>query len=364
MEQANMKSYDYAQRKGVRYISWDEFAALSAQLAERLEPYKPEVIVGIARAGLLPATAVASSLRRELLPVRLTRRKDDIVVYDGPVWKVPLSTEVAGKVVAVIDEIADSGETLRMVVAEAIMLGASQVISASLVTHTWADPQPQISALVSDELIIFPWDRRVLTDGQWETHPELLNAMVAQYGASDAHPSQPSLRMLEVRRHSMRAIPEQHLSQAGVDLARRVGESSGPFARVITSEVPRAFETAIAMGFAVDEQNEILNQLTPGVEDEVAWDAGFAAFALAAQLAGETARYSQAMADFWRTTLEETPNGDSVLMVTHGGIVEAGAVACLPQADHVAWGPYCDYCEGVRLYFDGQRFTNIQILRT
>jgi uncharacterized protein len=362
-KQVNMRSYDYTRRSGVRQISWGEFANLSAHLAELLEPFNPEVIVGIARAGLLPATTVASSLRRELFPVRLTRRKDDIVVYDGPIWKVPLSTEVAGKVVAVIDEIADSGETLRMVVAEAVMLGASQVISACLVSHTWADPKPQVSALVSDELIIFPWDRRVLADGQWVSHPEILSALAAQSGPSGSPATAKSLRTLEVRRHTMRLIPDQHLTQAGVELARRIGESTGPFERIVTSTVPRAFETALAMGFAVDEQNEILSQLGPGVEDEVDWDAGFAAFARAVQLGAATARFARTQADFWHTAVENLSDGGSALLVTHGGFVEAGAVASLPQADHEAWGPFCDYCEGVRLYFDGERFTNIQILR-
>ena len=32
------------------------------------------------------------------------------------------------------------------------------------------------------------------------------------------------MRYLEVRRHTMRTKPGEHLSQAGVDLARRVGE--------------------------------------------------------------------------------------------------------------------------------------------
>src|SRR3712207_226910 len=42
------------------------------------------------------------------------------------------------------------------------------------------------------------------------------------------------------------------LSQEGVNLARTLGGALGPFAQVVTSVVPRARETAIAMGFAVD----------------------------------------------------------------------------------------------------------------
>ncbi|NCA13890.1 MAG: histidine phosphatase family protein, partial [Proteobacteria bacterium] len=87
---------------------------------------------------------------------------------------------------------------------------------------------------------------------------------------------------IEVRRHAMRAPGGVHLVQAGVALARRVGEGLGPFAVVITSPIPRAFETAIAMGFAVDDVDDHLALLPSKVLDRVAWDGGFGAWAAAA----------------------------------------------------------------------------------
>lgn len=175
-----MKSYDYAHRSGVKRITWDDFASLAAHLAELLEPFQPQVILGIAQAGLFPATAVACSLRREFFPIRLTRRLNDEVVYDQPVWKVPVPPEVTGKIVAVVDEMADTGQTLALVTESARSLGAVQVVTASLVCHTWADPFPQLSALVSDEFIIFPWDQQVLAGGKWILHPEIEAGLKAQ----------------------------------------------------------------------------------------------------------------------------------------------------------------------------------------
>jgi hypoxanthine phosphoribosyltransferase len=177
-----IKPYDYAHRKGVRYISWEDFASLSARLAELLEPTRPEIILGIARAGLFPSTAVACSLQRELFPIRLTRRVNDRVVHSQPIWKVPIPSEVKGKKVAVIDEIADTGETLAMASMRAKELGALQVITATLVSHSWASPAPLFTALVSDELIIFPWDEQVLDHGKWVIHPEVDAAIKSQSG--------------------------------------------------------------------------------------------------------------------------------------------------------------------------------------
>jgi len=73
------------------------------------------------------------------------------------------------------------------------------------------------------------------------------------------------MKIIEIRRHSIRSKPGEHLSQQGVTLARLVGENLGPFDKVITSTLPRAFETAIAMGFAVDEQLELLGSTGDGL---------------------------------------------------------------------------------------------------
>ena len=188
-----MRSYDYAHRTGVRPISWEEFAALAATLAERLAEIGVEVVVGIARAGLFPATAVACALRRELYPARLTRRVDDEVAFATPVWRVPVAAEVAGKVVAVVDEIADTGETLALVREAARERGAARVVSACLVSHSWANPAPDIVALVSDELVIFPWDRQVLIGGRWQPHPEIVAAIAQQQTNIQRPPETPVL---------------------------------------------------------------------------------------------------------------------------------------------------------------------------
>lgn len=175
-----MKSYDYSQRKGVEEISWERFAGLAATLAERLADNKIEVVVGIARAGLFPATAVACALRKELFPVRITRRVNDQVTFRQPVWKVDVSKEVAGKRVAVIDEIADTGETLRLVAQRVREQGAAGVVTTCLVSHSWAVPAPDHFALLTDALVIFPWDKQVYQAGQWQVNPELADALKLQ----------------------------------------------------------------------------------------------------------------------------------------------------------------------------------------
>jgi broad specificity phosphatase PhoE len=74
------------------------------------------------------------------------------------------------------------------------------------------------------------------------------------------------MRRIEVRRHSITEKSRgsgSHLSQEGVALARRVGSSLGSFASVVTSASPRAIETALAMGYAVDDNVDLPSGYLP-----------------------------------------------------------------------------------------------------
>lgn len=161
----------------------------------------------------------------------------------------------------------------------------------------------------------------------------------------------------------MRLQPGQHLNQAGVDLARRVGKDIGPFDLVITSTTARAFETAIAMGFAVHEQLPGLETLPAGFEDEVDWDAGYVAFteAMARLPNGAVATYARSMRELHTKIAERLQEGGRALVISHGGVVEASAVGCVPSGDFEGW-PGCDYCEGVRLTYDSGKFTGVALL--
>ncbi len=172
------------------------------------------------------------------------------------------------------------------------------------------------------------------------------------------------MRYLEVRRHSARVKPSAHLSQEGVDLARRVGAGIGPFARVWTSPVTRAVETAVAMGFAIDgDIPELGTDHLPRVGPEVDFTGGYVAWATAAHAGGNMAHYVLAQAALWSRLACELRDGEAALVIGHEGTMEGGAVGCLPHADHAAWGRMCAFCEGVRLGHDGARFVGVEVLR-
>lgn len=171
------------------------------------------------------------------------------------------------------------------------------------------------------------------------------------------------MKTIEIRRHSIRSSPGVHLNQQGVALARRVGQNLGPFDRVVTSTLPRAFETAIAMGFAVDEQSELMSGYSDSVEREAPYPLSCAGYAEVVRAGKAAAQYANQLKDLYTKLANRLPDGRAALVVNHGGVLELGAVACLPEADHYKWGSHFEYCEGVRLFWEDGKFINAEILR-
>jgi len=172
-----MKPYDYKSRKGMRKIGWEEFHSMCKKLASKVSRDDFDIFIGIARAGLYPATLVAGMLRKEFYPIRITRRKNDKIKWKKPIRKTNVPGEIRSARVLVIDDVSDSGETLSVVTKRLREKGAKKVKTGVLIFHSWAKPKPDYFALKSDKCVIFPWDTQILVSGKWKLHPEIARAM-------------------------------------------------------------------------------------------------------------------------------------------------------------------------------------------
>lgn len=169
-------------------------------------------------------------------------------------------------------------------------------------------------------------------------------------------------KFIEIRRHAARAKPGQHLSQQGIAMARMIGGGLGPFDRVVTSPLPRAIETAVAMGFAVDEEEEALASYGEDVEMVLPWPQPFAAYQ-AARHHPAVQRATRRLSALYTALANYLAEGRAALVISHGGIVELSAVACVPEADYGSFGPFVDCCEGVRLTWEQDAFTGVEVFR-
>ncbi len=172
--------YSYDNRQGVLPISWEDFFSLCKGLALAVASYQPEIILGIARGGLYPATLLSHLLQAELYPIRLTSRFQDRVVYDEPQWLVKPPPIISNRRILIVDEICGKGRTLRMATQEVENLGATAIKTAVMYAHSPGQDVPDYIGIISDALILNPWDREIVRDGEFVFHPEYVLALEKQ----------------------------------------------------------------------------------------------------------------------------------------------------------------------------------------
>jgi len=172
--------YDYTTRKGIHPISWEDFHGICKALALSISRFGPEIILPIGRGGYYPGTLLAHILQIEIYPVRISRRVNDVVIYKSPKWLIEPPAEVAGRKVLIVDEICSVGETISIVKAKVAELGALAIRSAVLYAHSWGCDVPDYIGLITDALVLNPWDREILHDGMFQFHPEYVEALAHQ----------------------------------------------------------------------------------------------------------------------------------------------------------------------------------------
>jgi broad specificity phosphatase PhoE len=173
------------------------------------------------------------------------------------------------------------------------------------------------------------------------------------------------MKKIEYRRHTKRKRPHPNINQKGVKLARKVGKKMGKFDLVVTSSLPRAYETAIAMGYAVDRQYEILGDMPEEAFYEIDYEFGsFMDFAKAVWSGNKLSQATDEQVELFKEIAQELPDEGKALVIGHGGIAETTIIRCLPaDTDYKKWGGKLGLCEGVRLYYENGNFVKGKLLR-
>jgi hypoxanthine phosphoribosyltransferase len=103
--------------KGVLEIEWPFFGELSRGLALKVaRAYDPEIVVGIATAGVIPGAVIAAILGREFHSLVVSRKYRTSRAREAPEVFGSAPKEVRGRRVLIVDETCDSGDTMRLAV--------------------------------------------------------------------------------------------------------------------------------------------------------------------------------------------------------------------------------------------------------
>ncbi len=157
--------------KGVLIIDWPLFGELSRALALKVaRVWNPEIVIGVATAGVVPGAAVAAILDLPFHSILVSRRYSAERVRATPAVFGAAPAEVRGKRALVVDETCGSGDTMRLAVAAIINAGANEVQTA--VSFRTGSFEPDFHALATEANIVLPWDREILIDNDLRPNPK------------------------------------------------------------------------------------------------------------------------------------------------------------------------------------------------
>jgi hypoxanthine phosphoribosyltransferase len=158
-------------------VDWAMFGELCRALALKVaRDYQPELIVGIARAGVIPAAVIATMLRLDFYSMKISRKEGDETVRERPEVFSAAPREVRGRRVLIVDEITTSGDTLRLALAAVRDVGPKEVRTATSFARN-TGYQPDYSALTMDANVIFPWDRKVFDGDDFVVNPRYVGVI-------------------------------------------------------------------------------------------------------------------------------------------------------------------------------------------
>jgi hypoxanthine phosphoribosyltransferase len=145
-------------------LTWDGFGAATRAISRAIvaDGFAPDVVVAIARGGLLPAGAIAYGLgAKNCGAINVEFYTGIGTVLDAPEVLPPEldMNYLDGRRVLLVDDVADSGRTLELAVRLLREKGAD-VRSVTIYTKPTTIIEPDYSFKSTDLWIDFPWSAR------------------------------------------------------------------------------------------------------------------------------------------------------------------------------------------------------------
>ncbi len=124
------------------------------------DEYKPEVIVGVSRGGWPPARVMSDLLRNpNLANMKVEFYRDIGVRNKKPRITQPVTMEAMGKRVLVVDDVSDTGHSLRVVVDHLRRKPVKELRVSTIYMKPKSIFRPDYYARTTKKWIIFPWER-------------------------------------------------------------------------------------------------------------------------------------------------------------------------------------------------------------
>ena len=142
-------------------LTWEGFGVAQRELAQTIadDGYEPEIIIAVARGGLVAAGALSYALGVQLSDAINVEFYTDVhTTLPDPILLEPMLdvASISGRKLLVVDDVADSGRTMKLVL-EILREQGAEVRSAVLYEKSVSVVKPDYTWRHTDEWIVFPW---------------------------------------------------------------------------------------------------------------------------------------------------------------------------------------------------------------
>jgi hypoxanthine phosphoribosyltransferase len=141
--------------------TWNQIYKMLLNLANKIRKngFKPDIIVGVSRGGWPPARVLSDLMDNpNLANVRAEFYLGVAETKGEPTLTQPVSVDVVGKRVLVVDEIADTGQSLKLVKEHIVKQGAKEVKIATVYYKPWSIIKPDYYEKETSRWVVFPWE--------------------------------------------------------------------------------------------------------------------------------------------------------------------------------------------------------------
>jgi hypothetical protein len=141
--------------------TWNQIYNMLLNLAEKIiqDKFKPDLIAGVSRGGWPPARVLSDLMENpNLANVRAEFYSGVAETKGEPVLTQPVSASVAGKKVLIVDEVADTGKSLKLIKEHIIENGAVKVRVATIYYKPQSAVKPDYYEKETSSWIVFPWE--------------------------------------------------------------------------------------------------------------------------------------------------------------------------------------------------------------
>lgn len=142
--------------------SWDQVYDMLMELAKRVKDsgFRPDLIVGVCRGGWAPARVMSDLLENaNTASIRIEFYLAPGVTARKPVISQAIMVPVKGANVLVVDDVSDTGESLKVAVEHLDVCGARAIKTATLYYKPQSIFKPDFFMVQTEQWIIFPWER-------------------------------------------------------------------------------------------------------------------------------------------------------------------------------------------------------------